>query len=264
MANADVGTHTERFRSTHRFLVGAVNESAFSGVDMCNISKLETVLSHLQYYDPAAPSTLVTASALTGTYKKRFLVQSISHKVIIRNNYQVPIRLKLYIAVPKKDHSQDIASAFTTGIADIGSLTATSPLVYPTDSNQLTNLYKFVKSVSIVLAPGKERVMYHKTSPFEYDPSFVDTHSDTYQARYGASTFAIRVEGVLGHDTSADQQTTMLGGVDVELNSTYKIKYPAGAKIEYIYLSNNADATFTNGGVCTNMPISDNQAYSVS
>lgn len=256
-----MGTHIERTRDTGR-VVGSVNNIGQNSYDLSTVTTIESVLANLRYYNPSAPATLTTASGTTGTYQKEFLIKRNYAKFFCRNNYQVPCEVSLYLVVPKEDTSITPLTAFQNGLADVGNPSSTSPLVYPSDSPQFMDLWKIVKTKKAYLLPGKSCQITHSTKSFQYDPSLVDSHSLTYQSRYGSMAILVRVEGPLGHDTTANEQGSLVATLDYQIEKVIEIKYSAGADIKYI-ISNDNSNTFTNGGVVSNMPVSDNQQYSI-
>lgn len=260
LAESDMGTHIQRRRFTGRAL-SSVNGTGIADYDLSSITLLEEVIAQLRYYNPSAPSTLVTADGATGTYQKEFLFQKVSHKVLLRNNYQTPCKVQLCLIRSKEDTSISCATAFTNGLADVGNPSSSSPLIYLTDSVQFNDLYKIVSSKNVVLNPGQELVVNHSDKPFQYDPSLVDSHALTYQRKYCDLQVWIKVQGIIGHDTVANEQTNIAAGVDIETISTFVVKYSAGADIKYIHIDDEADTAFTNAGVVSQIVV-DNQSYS--
>lgn len=262
---SNMGTHVQRRRATGGVLASTAQKIITSS-ELCSITLLEEVLAQLRYYDPSAPSALVQASGVTGTYQKEFYFKSIYHCLSVRNNYQVPCKVKLFFVQSKRDTSIAANTAFTNGLADVGNPTSTSPLVYLSDSPQFNDLYSIVtSSKSVMLQPGAELSISNISKGFQYDPSFVDSHALSYQRRYQDMQFVIDFQGAIGHDTVvAGQQTNLPCGLDWWVHTTFTVRYSAGADIKYIYIDDEADSTFTNGGVVSNMPVSDNQSYSVA
>lgn len=259
---ADQGVLTYRWRQTYRNL-SAVNAHSLLSVPVLLNGVLETVLGQLRYYNPSSPATLVQADGTTGTFMKDFTFDKIYTSIICRNNYQSPAKVRVYMCKVKDDTNIDPVTAFTNGLADIGSPTSTSPLVFITDSPQFNDLWKIHSSEMATLQPGEEMKMTYSVPAFQYDPSLVDSHNQAYQTRYHGCVFVVRVEGVIGHDTSVDQQGSLQAGVDIQMDRTFTVKYSAGADIEYLVVQDESD-TFTNGGVASQKPIPDNVAYSVA
>lgn len=263
IAKSDQGTLIYRKRITERATT-SVNQSSHDFARGLNsITNLEAVLAQLRYYDPTAPTALVTASGTSGTYSKEFLFDLSYHKITIRNNYQVPAKVRLYVCKVKEDTSIAANTAFTNGLADVGNPGANSALVYLTDSPQFNELWSIDKSMGKLLRPGQECVMTYTTKKFNYNPSVADSHTSEYQKSFAGTYFILRIEGVLGHDTAADQAGTLQSGIDMQIDSTWKVLYPAGADITYIVVDDTSNS-FTNGGVVSSMPVSDNIGYSQS
>lgn len=264
LSEADMGSHTHRRRTTGA-LVSAVDQKVITSGEMQNLTILEGVISQLRYYDPTAPTNLVTGNGTTGSYQKEFLFKSSHHAITLRNNYQVGCHIRLYLVSSKVDTSIAANNAFTAGLADVGAPASTSPLVFVSDSQQFKDLYKIVKSKMVYLKPGSSVTLSYNIKPFQYDPSLSDSHSLTYQKRFHDLQFMVDLLGAVGHDiTNSSEQTNIQAGVDWEVRSTWVVKYSAGASIEYLYVDDQADTAFTNSGVVSQMPIADNQTYSVS
>lgn len=242
-----------------------VSNAAYSEYSINTVGNIETALANLRYYDPSDPATLITAAAATGTFYKSFLMKSMYGILELTNNYQVPVNVRVYICGVKDDTSITPNTAFETGLADVGNPDVTSPLCYPTDSPQFNELWRIIKSVDKKLMPGRKMSCSHSVKNINYDPSLTDSHSLTYQTRYKSFVFYVRIVGVEGHDTTVTtEQGTLAAGVDVELRKTFTVEYDAGADIKTIVLADTSDTSFTNSGVVSNMPVSDNQAYSIA
>lgn len=261
-SKADMGMLTFRIRSTGRNLSG-INSCSYTDVSGVDNTLLELVLQQLRYYDAENPGTLLTAPGTTGSFMKEFYFKKVFNKLLIRNNYQVPCRVAIYNMQVKSDTSITPKTAFTNGLTDVGAPTSTSPIVYPSDSPQFLDLWKIIKTTKVVLQPGEECVLTHLSKTFSYDPSLVDSHAGLYQPRYAGFAFLIRTEGILGHDTSVDEQGILAAGIDWQMDSTLVVEYSAGADIEYVYVTDGSD-TFTNSAVVSSKPVSDNITYSVS
>lgn len=261
LAEADTGELIYRDRATDAVLC-SVNGTAHSDFVLNSTSHLEGVLAQLRYYNPSVPGTLTTADGATGSFEKEFYFTTCYGNLTCRNNYQVPVDVSIYLVKVKNDTSIIPTTAFTDGLADVGSPTSTSPLVYLTDSPIFNDLWKITNTYKFKLSPGQQKSYSASTPKFMYDPSLTDVHGLVYQRKNKTMAFIVRVEGVIGHDTTADEQGCLAAGVDVMFDRTFKVKYQAGADIKYIHVVNSA-STFTNGGVVSNKPVSDNQQYSV-
>lgn len=261
LAESDTGTHIYRHIATAIFnsSVGQMSISSISGIKK---STIEEALAHLRYYDPSNPGALITASGAVGSYSKEFLFKKMYCRYTVRNNYQVPCKVTLYIVKPKDATSITPAQAFVNGLADLGNPSSTSTAVYLTDSTQFNDLWTIASSKSKTLYAGQEMVISHSAKPFKYDPSTYDSHGLDYNKGFNAFTIVVRVEGVMGHDTVQAQVNQLEASVDLEEYRLFEIKYNAGADIKTIYINDIRPANFTNSGVVSNNPVVDNQGYS--
>lgn len=260
--NSNTSTLTWRYSDVWKLTTSA-NQAAYTERSFNIPNTIELALAQLRFFDPSNPGTLINGSGATGSYSRKFHVKS-SISFMIRNNYQVPVVLKVYKYKTKADTNQDANTAFTTGLADVGNPTATSLTVYPTDSPLLDDLYKLERCTTWRLEPGESRPYSFSTPAFDYDPSDTDTHSLTYQRVYHAHSMLFRVSGVPAHDKTTNTQLgTIAGGIDVYEKQTYIIKYNSGGpSINYIAISDNLDA-MTAGPVVSQVVV-DNQEYSAA
>lgn len=259
---SDKAVHIHRKRSSYRQLSNG-NLMDQTNYTVFNVANLETAMANLRYFDPGT-NALVTADPSSGTYSREITVSNLYAKICAYNNYQVPCKLNMYAFSPKRDTNTTPVDFFSAGLTDQGNPTSTSPLVHITDSRILRENWKIVSSVSKMLYPGQSLSLNWSTKkPFEYDFSNTDTHATSFQNQYGALCFVVRLEGVIGHDTANNEQGQLPSGIDVELQEKYEFSYDAGKNLEDISISDSFDV-FTNQGVVSNKPVSDNQGYSVA
>lgn len=246
---ADQATHTWRLIAADIASGGGTgNDSKHTAVLGMDTATLESALSGLRYYDPAVPGTLVTAAAATGTYSKEFFIDKVSTTLTVRNNYNISTDVKIYACVPKEDTSIDPVTAFSNGMADQGNPTITEPELYLTDSDQFNRLWKIEKVISKRMHPGQEMSLTMSGGKFGYDPSLVDSHNLTYQKQYKGSSFVIRVQGTLGHDsTVTTERGLMKASVDYIVRRKVVIKYDAGVSLNDFTIDSSGLSTFTNG-----------------
>jgi len=210
-------------------------------------SSLETVLQNLRYFDPSAPGTYKTVDFTTGTQSKSVEAQFYS-KIELRNNYKVPVIVDVYCVVPKQDTNITPDTAVSNGLTDLGiSSASTEVQCFPTESPQFRDLYKIVKHSQVELQPNLAETFSWSSDRFDYDPSIVDSHNQTFQKEMRSQSWLIRVMGIVAHDSSVLTEISQAPcGVDFVVNRHYTIKYPGGADFEYMIVSTNG-AAFTNG-----------------
>lgn len=234
--------------------------------NLVEISTIELALAQARFFDPATPGTLITSSLASPTYTQSIGV-SVSCKVHIRNNYQVPCVITCAVIQPKVATSTTPTSAWTNGLTDAGNPSNSSYLLTMKDSSEFNDTYRVKgKWITKIVEPGDMVIVTYGQKLFDYDPSYFDTNTSTFQPKGKSAMFFYRVHGVLGHDSSvATEQGIMPAGIDIHHISRYTIHYNSGgAAVKTIVLSQGASSSFTNGGVVSEQPISDNIAYSVS
>lgn len=259
-------TGLQDFREGHSLDVTcAVGNTTVTSVSIFGVSDLQACITSLKYFDPSTPGTLITVNGNTPTFQNEFYFKSVNCYVEATNNYQVPCYIDLYLMQPKSDTSVLPHTAYTNGLTDVGGPSSTSPMVRLYDSPQLRDLWMSkVRKENVLLLPGQSLKLTYKCGDFFYDNSLEDSHALEYQKRWEAVTFCVRIRGQMGHDTVLDQQGFLQAGVDIDYGFNAKITYPAGADIVNISLNEQRDTAFTNGGVCSVAPISDNVGYSLS
>lgn len=244
MVNADNATHTHRYSATGKVLAN-YSQTGITSVDANTSALIETAVASLRYYDPSNPTVLTSAVGASGTYSRKFGIHNMHSKIVIRNNYRIPVKIKVMLVTPKVDTSITPETAFTTGLTKQLSPSATSTLVHFSDSDMFRELWSVVKSKSFELKNNKECSLSHSTSAFEYDPSLYDSHSLLYQKTAKACRWLIRIEGVLAHDSVVTTEQGLANcGVDFAVESKWVIKYDAGTNLNDVSLSDGYD-TFT-------------------
>lgn len=264
IAKADQGTLVYRQRTTLKVTCAVQGSVFLQGANLNSSANMEIVIAELRYYNPLAPATLITADGALGSFSKDFLFDKSHHRCVMRNNYQIPVHVRGYIFGVREDTNLTPVTVFISGLADVGNPSVTSSLVYPTDSRTLNEIWKILKSCNVILQPGQRKILSLTHPKFMYDPSITDTHALSFQRSFHGSNFSCRVEGVIGHDNAVTtEQGTLQGGVDIQIDSTWNILYPAGSDIKTIIVS-DLGSTFTNGGVVCNKPLADNQTFSIA
>lgn len=251
-------------RTSGRILT-SVNQSNFFAVSGNTVVNYEAVLGQLRFFNPATPGTLTTADGSTGTYAREYYFKSIYARLDCYNNYQVPVIARVYCLVPKTDTSNAPETSVSNGLADVGSPSFNSPVIYPSDSQEFQDTWTIKYTKLVILKPGAKVTATWSAKDVYYAPQIYDSITSTYQKRFKCQAFAIRVEGVLGHDTSANQQSLLSAGLDYVSHYKWVVHYDnGGTPIRYIYVNDTCPTSFTNSGVVSEQPIADNISYSVS
>lgn len=260
---SDQARHTHRLRYTNT--VGAsVAQVNNSDIMKFRTTEIEQAMANFRYYNPAIPGTLTTADASTGTYNRAIHIESVYDKLTVRNNYQVPALVTVWSCVPKNDTSIAPTSFYSSGVTDQTiSMAVTSPNLYPTDIDDVRNNWSFKRAKQMLLMPGRQFVVTRSAGAFDYDPSNVDHHNLVFQKKYRAHQWCLRVEGVTGHDTTLGEYSSLAAQVDYVGERKTVFTYDAGTNLND-FSETDAAGTFTNGGVVSNMPVSDNQQFSTA
>lgn len=261
--SAALGTQTTRNLYSAR-ITSSANEQEVSLVsNPLSKTVIESVLSTMKFFNPATPGTLTTASGVAGTYQRNILLKSITSKLLLRNNYKSDVDVKVYLCKCKDDTNISSLQTWINSVPDGSNLTSVQALgQYPTDYNQVKDLYSLSVLCKQSLSPGQSMTCSHSEKDIEYDSSTVDSHNLEYQKEYKCFQFMVVISGTMGHDTSADQQTLMEAGVDVQVSDTYIVKYNAGVNISYSVITNSMNSAFTNQGVQSHQPIPSNIGFS--
>lgn len=258
-----MGTLIYRKRTTERLLT-SINEKGYGiAQNQVDMNLYETVLGELRFFNPSAPGTLIQGSGASGTYFREYNFKNVTSKLCAKNNYQVPCKFTVMLMCSKEDTSINPATAFQNGLVDVGNPSSQSQLTYFTDSDEFNKLWSIKKTKKKLLQPGQELKISHSYKDMMYDPAVFDSHSLTFQNKYKTFCWLIKVEGRLGHDTSADQQGLTQAGVDIVVDNVLKVEYDAGCDLKFIVVSDGSDS-FTNGAVTSSKPVSDNIGYSVA
>nr|QXP07653.1 MAG: putative capsid protein [Arizlama virus] len=230
----------------------ASNQCVYTNNLSFGVTEIESAMSSLKYFNPSDPGNLVSTNFTTGSFQKEVLVQGYG-SLQIRNNYQVPCVLDLYVCKVKQDTSTSPLSYVTDGLTDNGfSTPSTNILGYPTDSDTFLDNWKVIQHQKKTLMAGDMTSISYSTKKFSYDPSYVDTHALTYQVQYDSHIILYRLQGIVGHDnTSAVQQGTLAAGIDILLKQNVKVEYNAGADINYYVLSNQLTSMTTQPVIST-------------
>lgn len=237
LTESDTGTLTYRSIHSGSTTFSNANQQSMTPILGSSISKIETALAQLRYYDTSTnPPTLVTRDATAGTFQKEFLIQNTVTTLRLRNNGHTPCNVKVYLCAPKRDTNILPTTAITSGLTDMCNVSNTDVCTYPTDSPLFNDLWKIVKSKSYKLKSGHTAECTHTEKAFQYDPSMVDEHNLTYQKQYGGHVWLVVHQGTIAHDSTTNSDIGIgPSKLDYVIRTKYLIKYSAGADIKYLY-----------------------------
>lgn len=239
------GLHVERQRNTGR-LTCLANQMSLTHIEGVTTSDLENVISALKHFDPDNPSTLRTVDYRAGSFQKKIYFKSAYGRLNLKNNFKSRMKATIYVIIPKVDGNDNGPTAFTNGLADVGSPSNVSPLVHVTDSPIFNERWKIIGRKTKYIAPGGVMSMSYCRKNFCYDPSWADDHNLTYLKASKTTAFMVRLEGELAHDNAVStEQGQSPAYLDYQLDRKYIVDYDAGADIKNIKVTDNS-SSFTN------------------
>ncbi len=142
--------------------------------------------------------------------------------------------------------------------------TPASTIMYLSDSGAFKANWKIEKTISKRLLPGREMKCTSVSKSFHYDPSDFDSHALIFQPSFQAQVFLVRVQGILVHDTVADEQGFGDSGVDTILSCKWVWRYDAGGVTldDYSVIEGLQEPSTL--AVATQQPLADNQVFSAT
>lgn len=237
--DASLSTYIKKTRTVNACIAtaGLCNYSSFA---MNNVSNLQDVIDAVKYFDPSAPSTLINVDLSAPTFQNQVLFQTSYGKVMARNNYVVPVVVRIYWIEVRKDTSIAGETAISNSLSDMSNATISSPLVYPSDCHDFNDLWKISKSSVQELSPGQSCSLSWSCKPFSYDVSLSDSHTSSFQTYFHGSQCMVRVEGVPAHGSTSG--VSQVGcGVDIHFERKHVVTYPGGTDVKFLEIDDNLD-----------------------
>jgi len=239
------GSNTRNYESAHYY--GA--------------NTLAAVMGALPVYD-AATNTFTDRSFSVATNSKTVLIPKIENTLEMKNNYDVPIKVCVYIIVPKTDTSTDPAVTMSAGLADVGITAAQSTLWKIRDAPKFNSAWTIKRSVCRILKPGGTMVVNNSVYNVKWDPTSNDTL--TFQRKFKNFAFMCTFEACvneIAHDTTNGNVGYIKGAVDRVFTQRFICKYDGGVHATRVKISDGL-ATLLDASSLTGMPtIPINQVY---
>lgn len=262
--NADRSFHTHRRGDSGRVVIATNEACEHDVISPLTPSLIEAFTNNLRYFNPSVPGTLVTADATTATYSHDMKFKNVYAKLHFKNNYLVPVDVKIYLCIAKNDTNSTPIATMESGISDqyTSAQDSNDALVYLTDIERVKEQWKVDCVFDKTLYAGQEGTVTHSTGEFDYDPSHFDEETTIYQKQWKAFTWVVRLDGPLSHDSvnAGTEIGRSRATIDYELLTTVNIEYDAGINLNDYSVDENRTLTFTNGPLCSVSPIPDNIA----
>jgi hypothetical protein len=234
----------------------AVSKVRHVGVDGWDINDLGNVIDALPVFDEST-GTFDNVDFTSISDKQEVLFQKNFSKIMLKNNYEAPVEVHLYLVVPRLDTSITPVNAYANGLANVGIASAqdSTEMCYLSDSNQFRSLYRILKKKNRTLGPGQTMELSHDFGKFAYDQSLIDNHSLDYQWKFRCHAYMIRVEGALAHNNSGStlEYTRLPSGVDYEIFRKHVVLYEAGMDKETLEIVDDTATSFTDGGLISQL-----------
>lgn len=255
------------YRKTYFSGIGSSQSQQAWSFFAIETSIIQTAMDQFRFYD-SNTNAFEQKDPETLTQKAQYLVSNWQIYGEIVNNYQVPVDVKVHYLRCKDNTSLTPLDILDADITDkfLNFTDRNNMNINLSEGAQLGEYWGKVKgSTSTRLLPGQSMKVGMNRKPFMYDPSENDKSGQTYVVTARPMGLLIQVRGVLGHDTAAAEFGLLAAKVDYKLTVRCKVHYNSGgAQFKKIYIDNDADAAWTNGGVVSSMPVADNIQYSVA
>lgn len=243
--------------------VKPVNQNFMDVTHFWGLSSVNDVMTRLQYYDEAS-QTFVTRSQTGTNDQKSIYVDYVETKCSIKNSYQVPLKIEIYVASTKTDTNTFPNTFYDQGVADIVidpvTMLPSNQLIKLSDAKKLNRYYKITKKVTKVLMPGQSVVSSHKIKGFMYDPTTVN--ANVFQTQLKGHCWILRAvpstQGI-GHNTAGSAVGIISGQVDVIYDTHVIVKYDGGINARRLYVNDQSGA-IGDSALTGVQYISDNQA----
>lgn len=233
---------TRKRMATTSLTIAAVGQAKYGWININGKDIIEDAINSVKFFDPDVPGTLQNVDLTAPAFQNEVRLTKVFGGFDCMNNYKVPVKFSYYFVLPKIDTNENPQNAVSNGFTDISDGSNTDVLLYPSDSQLFSKLWKTVKSGTKLLYPGQMCSDGYSVKDILYDNSLVDTHTTTHQMKLKSLAILIRVEGVPCHDSVTGNITLSRGGVDIVYRRYHTVQYPGGADIKYIEVSNGLQA----------------------
>lgn len=206
----------------------AVGNTSYTDVAVNDKNFIETALTSVPYYESGALSFVNMAD---DAHCRELHFTSASGKLVLRNNYTIPVKCKVTAYEIKKESSSLPTAFYINGLTDMMPSSLPNNIMFDHSDVPLVGHNWTKKNVkSYFIKPGQEKVYYHSVKDFSYDNSELDYTTSTYNRNIKSFIFTIRIYGVLSHDNTT---STLVAHADAKLDcyleQTLTLQYNGGA-----------------------------------
>lgn len=247
----EVSTYKNRVQNYGK-IVSTDGKVGYFSHAVCNHSQLKTNLVSLPVTNDAGSIVLVSHDAKSKSFRQR--CQS---KLMLRNNYQHPCKVRVYLLEPKAelnvlpDNSPN-GPLLNTADQDWVAQTTVSaqnlqdPLLFPTDNKEFMHKWKILQTQKFDMNTGDEVTLHNDTGYFKVPFNHFEEFTEEYQARLRTRVWLIRIHGPMCHSALDDDIIGFSNAkLDFIIRDIYTIRYDSGPGKTYfdkIFASNPAIA----------------------
>lgn len=264
VTNNNISTFTEKkYEGTN--LVCAVGQQSWLSLPVGTGTDFRSIMTGLRYWN-VTTNTYDTVNIGASNGATNLDIHYQCSKLEIKNNYQVPVRVNVYIAHTKVDTNLGSLDYLLADIPSYSNMTTKEQLgVYLTDSQLVRTNYNVKKMVTTILAPGESVKTNHtEKNCRNIDMEWLNATGGfyTYAKKLHSYEWIINIEGCPSHSSTIfSQVSNASAAVDIIYEDQMKCKYQGGSNSTYLRVT---DARDKSGIKLQSQQTCDNQAYSAS
>lgn len=228
-----------RFRQNRYGTIKSLtNSKILRWVSASAIDNMKLMLASLMFKDDAG---IYTTRGEDVTLQNQYNIDSLTHKLTVRNNNGVDVRLTIYSCEPREDTelSPEVIWKNNEAVTYNGTGTTVDIGTYPSDSTFVNNIWNMKRVFHGVITPGQSTSVSHTSKDGRFEVPVTGVVGTNYQPSWKPQGFLMMVEGTLGHDPLVPTNSGVLNvGVDYHTNSTARISYDAGGDTNFVIIDN--------------------------
>lgn len=195
---------------------------------------LQAVIAQMRFYDATTNSYLQKDPELKST---RLKFTNIMSKMTLKNNYTVPVNVAVYVCRVNSDDANTPSVAFGNAVADQvtfitnpAATAAESNHIYPSELSMFKKQWKIIQTKKRMLLNGQSMNVSAMLKDLTYSADWFDEFTIIDSRKIKATTFFVRVTGVLGHEnvTPISKVGSVEGSVDVQTKFYATMRYNGG------------------------------------
>lgn len=257
-----------RFKGTGQYVKPVNRKLHVANIGMVKAT-FDNVLAQLQYYNATSGEFETKAFEVSTADQKTVLIDSCSTTLSLKNSYQVPVAMDIYLVQPKENSSLSPVADFQTGMGNKlvdPTIPTDHTLINLKDSQEFRYRWSSKKIRSVTLIPGQTTSVSRTVRGIIYDPTAVSALAAQRQLKsfYFYIVFKDNIHN-LGHSNPTVTVFGHLNGaVDYSVTQITKVKYDGGMNGHRIVINSPQITDVITGGVTGMSNITDNQALNAA